>query len=191
MAAPIPGSPQLPKGFLAVPRGHTQQQLGLLQQLGPMGLAGLQQAQNIDPILQQARTGFAQQTVPSLAERFTSMGGYGTGALSSPAFASQLGAAGAGLEQSLAALSSQHQQALLPLFLKLLGMGLEPEFDIAQKPREPGFFERLFGGASQGAATALPLLLSAGTGGLGLPASIGLAGVLGGLQGVSQSRGGF
>lgn len=148
----------LPSGYRAIPTGQSQQQLDILSQLGPLGLAGIQQAQNIEPILQRARTQFAQQTVPSLAERFTSMGSSRGGALSSPAFASQLGAAGAGLEESLAALGAQHQQALLPLFMQILNAGLQPQYNVMQKQHSPGFGESLLGGTVQGASSLLPLL---------------------------------
>ena len=59
---------------------------------------------NFDPIEQQARAGFEQQTIPTIAERFTNMG---QGASSSGAFARTLGGAAAGLEQDLAAQKAQ------------------------------------------------------------------------------------
>lgn len=59
---------------------------------------------NFDPIEQQARASFEQQTVPGLAERFTGMG---AGASGSAAFARNMGSAAAGLESSLASLKAQ------------------------------------------------------------------------------------
>ena len=86
-----------------------QQQQGALNNLLSDSLRGINNLQqkpfDFAPIEAQARQGFNQQTVPSIAERFTSMGS--GGALSSPAFASQLGQAGSGLETQLAALKSQ------------------------------------------------------------------------------------
>lgn len=67
----------------------------------PQSLARFNQPFNFAPIEKQARLGFERETVPSIAERFTSMG---NNALSSGAFTSQLGQAGASLDHSLAAL---------------------------------------------------------------------------------------
>lgn len=97
------------------------------------------------PIEQSARQNFAQNTVPSLAERFTSMGS--GSALSSPAFSGQLGRAGAGLESEIARLAAEYglQQQGLNLqqqglnqnergmqasnLQNLLGAGLAPRTD--------------------------------------------------------------
>lgn len=151
--SPIPG---LPGGYRALPTGQSQSQLDILNQLAPLAFSGIQQSQNIDPILEQARTQFQQKTIPSIAERFVAMGG--KNALGSGAFTSQLGQAGSQLEESLAALKVQHQQALLPLLMNLLGMGLQPQYDIIQKNYTPGFGERALGGTIQGATSLLPLL---------------------------------
>lgn len=106
---------------------------------------------NFDPIEKQAREGFSQRTVPSIAERFTSMG---SNALSSPAFASQLGQAGAGLETDLAALKSQYGMQQNQQLMQLLGL-LSPQQ--AYFGRQPGLLE----GASQGIAESLPSYLGA------------------------------
>lgn len=111
-----------------------------LQQLLQMGMQGLQNPYGgFDPIAQRARSQFNQQTIPTLAERFTSMGGYGTGALSSPVFASQLGAAGAGLEEGLAALQSQYGLQNRALSQGLLGYGLQPRTENIFMSGQPGF----------------------------------------------------
>src|SRR3990167_60187 len=84
----------------------TGPQQGAINQILGSGLQGLQQNKmDFAPIAAQAREQFQQQTIPSIAERFTSMGGCGG---RSSAFGQQLGAAGAGLESSLAALGSQY-----------------------------------------------------------------------------------
>ena len=121
------------------------------------------------PIAQEARQNFAQQTVPSIAERFS-----GLGAQKSSAFGQQLGQAASGLESSLASLGAQYglqnrgQEAQLALqgrglelqnrgqeaglalqnqgqqmqkLLSLLGYGLRPTFENAYQPRQPGFGE--------------------------------------------------
>lgn len=165
--------------------GQMGAQQQLLQQSLPMllNLLGQQQGQQFDfaPIAQQARSQFSQQTVPGLAERFTSMGG---GRLSSPVFAQQLGQAGAGLEEGLASLQSQYglqQQQMgqreramqLQALLSLLGVGLQPQFENYQRPGQPGLFGNLLGGIGQGfyqQGTQLPGM---------------------GLQGLQQLLGGF
>lgn len=150
-----------PGGFQQQPRFNPQQQNALSQILN-MSLSKLQQPSgfNFAPIEQQARQGFAQQTIPSIAERFTSMGS--GSALSSPAFASQLGQAGAGLETNLAALKSQYglkQQGLEQnLLQQLLQMGLMPQNESFYFQGQPGFLQQ----AGSGLAAALPQLLALG-----------------------------
>jgi hypothetical protein len=116
---------------------------------------GQQQLQNpyqgFEPIAQQARSQFAQQTVPGLAERFTSLG---ENRLSSPQFASQLGQAGAGLEQSLAALQSQYGMQQQGNALRQLELGLRPMYDQSRTSPSTGFGGQLFGAGTD----LLPLL---------------------------------
>lgn len=120
------------------------------------GLGGI--GTGFAPIAQRARTQFQQQTIPSIAERFTAMG---EGAQSSPAFAQLLGQAGAGLEEGLAAQEAQYglqQQGLLQALLgQLLGVGLTPQFETAYMPSQPGFLQSLLGGGLQ----ALPQVYGA------------------------------
>lgn len=86
-------------------------QLGLGNAISSLSLQSLQNAPSMNlpefdfkPIEEEARAGFEQQTVPTIAERFTNMG---AGASSSSAFARNLGSAAAGLEQSLASLKAK------------------------------------------------------------------------------------
>jgi|ERR1700761_6210123 len=125
------------------------QQQGILSLLLQQGGQGLQNPYaGFAPIAQQARSQFSQQTVPSLAERFTSMG---SNSLSSPAFASQLGQAGSGLEEALAALQSQYGMKNQQNALSLLALGLSPSFQNFYQQSQPGFGENLFHGALQAA----------------------------------------
>ncbi len=117
------------------------QQLPLLSsgQMGVKGAVGNQALQalqglggnqfNFQPLAQQARTQFQTNTIPGLAERFTSLG---QGAQRSSAFQGALGQAGGELEQGLAALQSQYglkQQGLQQQLLgNLLQYALSPEF---------------------------------------------------------------
>lgn len=140
-----------------IQRFNPQQQQALSQLLS-MGLGGLQNLQqfNFEPIAQQAREQFQQQTLPSIAERFNSMGG---GRLSSPSFAQQVGQSAGNFQTGLAALESQYklqQQGLQQDLLKnLLNFGLSPQVDSIFRPGGSG----LFGQVAQGAGASIPLLL--------------------------------
>ena len=104
---------------------------------------GQDQYAGFDPIAQQARTQFNQQTVPSLAQRFSAMGDNAT---SSPAFTSELGQAGAGLETGLAALKSQYgmsnrQQTMNEKnqLMQLMNMGMSPMYQNYPVEAKQGF----------------------------------------------------
>jgi len=79
---------------------------------------------------------FEESTVPSLAEKFTSMG---EGQRSS-AFSGALGRAGSDLESQLAALRNQSG-------MNKLQFGLQPQFDTTTTPAQPGMLEGLIGPA--------------------------------------------
>lgn len=143
------------------------QQINALNQLLSQGLSGIQSMQqpfDFSPLEQRARSQFQQQTVPSIAERFTAMG---AGSQRSSSFPQLLGQAGAGLEEGLAAQRSQlglqergQQQNLL---MNLLGLGLQPRTEQFYIPRSPGFVESLLPALGQGVGSGLgylPLLLS-------------------------------
>lgn len=131
-----------------------QQQL--LQLLGPLlqgGIGSRPDYTGFAPIEQNARTQFHTQTIPGLAERFTSMGGAGTRGSSD--FAGALGSAGAGLEQGLGALRAQYglqQQGMQQNYLQnLLGLGFQPSFENYYQKSQPGFGENLLSNAFQAA----------------------------------------
>lgn len=105
-----------------------EQQQSLSQLLG-FGMQGLQNPyQGFQPIADQATRQFQQQIVPGLAERFTSLGD-GSTRLTSPAFASQVGSAGADLASNLAALQSQYGFQQRGQALDMLRSGLTPQFE--------------------------------------------------------------
>jgi hypothetical protein len=119
-------------------------QISAQQQLIQQALQGLQNPmQGFAPIAQQARSQFQSQTVPSIAERFTSMG---QGAQRSSGFQQALGSAGAGLEESLAALSAQYGQGQQSFLAQLLGLGLTPQFESIYQPSQLGSAQA-FGGS--------------------------------------------
>lgn len=116
---------------------------------------------NSEPILQQARTGFEQRTIPSLAERFTSMG---SGGQRSSAFAGALGSAGAGLEQDLASLQQQFNMQDRGQLMNLLNMALRPQFENTYMTSTPGFMHGVMPGlmgstGSAAGSSLLPMIL--------------------------------
>lgn len=139
------------------------------------GLQGATQQFDFAPIEQQARTGFAQKTLPSIAERFA---GLGQGGQRSSAFYNTLGQAGQGLEESLAAMKQNYNLQMMPMMQQLMGMGLNRRFENAMHQRVPGFLETggsaLLGGLGQALGTAA-------TGGLG-----SMGALMSGLNGVSN-----
>lgn len=100
-----------------------------------------------EPIAQNVRNMYQNQVVPTLAERFTSMGS--GAALSSPAFASQLDTAGKDLQSSLAALQSEYGLRQQGLGQQLLGMGMKPQFENVYQEGSPTFLSGAFGGLSR------------------------------------------
>ena len=111
---------------------------------------------------------FKEQTIPSLAERFSS---FGQGAQQSSAFGQQMGQAGAGLSENLGAMRGQLQQNAMSQLMQLLGIGTGTRtFENIYQPASssPGLFQSL--------APALGM-------GLGMGAGGGLSNWLGGLMG--------
>lgn len=153
----------------------TPQQQTSLDQILQQAMSGMQENQQygFEPMAQQARTRFSQETIPSLAERFTSMG---EGAQRSSAFQGSLGQAGAGLEENLAALGSQYGLQRQGQLQQMLGMGLQPQFENVYHESSPGFLQAL--------APSLGMALG---GPVGSAASGGMSGLL---QMFRQLRGG-
>jgi hypothetical protein len=122
-------------------------------------MAGLQPGGQLDfgPIAQRARSQFSQQAIPTIAERFSSLG---QNALSSPALYSQLGGSAANLEEALAAQQGAFQQRNM---MGLLGLAGQPSFETAYMPRQRGLAE--IGGSAL--LQALPYLAMAYGGGMG------------------------
>lgn len=103
---------------------------------------------------------FDEEIIPSIAERFTS--GFGPGSYKSSAFGQQLGKAGAGLSEALAALRSQLGFQGISGLQGLLGTGLTPQYETAFRPRTQGLLGQGLGAFSQGLGLGLPSLLLGG-----------------------------
>lgn len=138
-------------------RRYDTQQQSALHSLLSRGLAGLDNPQKgFEPISDNARRQFQTQTIPGLAERFTSMGGSGQ---RSSAFQGALGSAGSDLESNLASLGSQYGLQQQDILLRMLGLGTQPSFNSVYIPRTEGFGEQ-FGSSIAGAAgKAFPQIL--------------------------------
>lgn len=143
---------------------YNQEQMGALSQILQQALSGIKNPQaGFEPIAQQARTQFQANTIPSLAERFTALGG----GQRSSAFQDALGQAASGLEQGLAAQGAQYGLQNQGYLQNLLGMSLRPQFENLYHPRQPGFLESLGGTAAQGLGQGLGLLSTGGIGQVG------------------------
>lgn len=143
------GSP----GQLAhIPR-FTQPQMSALSSILGKGQNMLSNLlMGFEPIENQARQQLQQKTLPSIAERFTSLG---NNAMSSPAFLSQLGGAASDLESNIAALKAQFGMQNRNQAMQLLAMGLEPQYQNLRLEAQPGFLGGQFMPALMGLGTEL------------------------------------
>jgi hypothetical protein len=142
---------------LRTPIYGQQQGAGFAEAL-QMALEGLRNNKlDFGPIAQQARTNFAQQTIPSIAERFS-----GLGAQKSSAFGQTLGQAGAGLESNLAAQQSQYGLESNRALQNLLGIGLTPQYETSYSGGREGEGSKAVNSAIQGIIKFLGSYLSAG-----------------------------
>jgi hypothetical protein len=120
---------------------YTPQQQAMMSQMLQQG------GQNADfgAIRNQEVNRFNQQTVPSLAARFTGMGGQG--GQHSSGFQQALGMSGANLGTDLAGMQSQYG-------MQQLQMGMRPQFENVMRPRQAGGLEQGLSSVAQ----LLPLL---------------------------------
>jgi len=156
------GAQELPGGTTAVqtPR-FTPQQRGGYEQLLQQGLSGMQNipSAQFGPIADLYKTQFQQQTIPTIAERFTGMG---AGGQRSSAFEQALGGAGAGLNQQLAGMEQQFNMQQrgqeISRLMNMLQMGLQPQFQTDYIPPEPGFLSSVGSGLGAGIGSAMPMI---------------------------------
>ena len=125
-----------------------------------MGIGNLQQLLSGSPeafaaFEAPAKRQFEQEIIPSLSERFSSLG---QGAQQSSAFGQQLGQAGAGLSENLAAMRAALQQNAISQLMGLgqSALGQRPFENIyTPKSRSSGLFGSLAPGIGQGIGTGL------------------------------------
>lgn len=141
--------------MLQVPN-QTEEGRNVLNKLLQQGIAGLQNQGRPDfgPIKEAYEQNYRQNVMPSIAERFASLGG---GAAGSSGFkASMLGAEG-NLQQQLAGMEKQYNQQDFMNLLNMLSMGLQPQYEYMYQPREKSLWESLLapllGGVSNAAGT--------------------------------------
>ena len=115
---------------------YNPEQQDWMSQLGQMGMQGLQNPmEGFEPIAEQAKSQFQQQTVPSLAERFTSLG---AGSQGSSAFQGSLGRAGAGLSRDLAGMGAQYGLQRTNQLQNMMNTALTPQFENMYRPEQSG-----------------------------------------------------
>src|SRR5438445_637928 len=108
-----------------------EQLMQLLQQQSPQGEYGF------NNIADEYTHNFNTNTIPGLAERFTAFAPGAESAQRSSAFQGSLGAAGADLNRSLAAMKAQYGQNQQGYIAQLLQAGLQPQNN-AYSPSQPG-----------------------------------------------------
>jgi hypothetical protein len=151
----------------------SQQQMGLQNNLMQRGYNGLDQF-DFAPIEAEARKGFEQKTLPSIAERFR-----GLGATGGSGYQQMMRSSATDLEGQLAAMKQNYNLKRQPMFQDMMNMGLRPQFENVMHEAEPGM-----------AQTLLPLIGK----GLELYATGGMSGIgdlLGLLNNMSQSNNGW
>ena len=148
------------KNFIFGQKGKHEQQpiydpqrMKALDQLLKSGMANT----DIGALQGEARKGFETDILPTIAERFTGLGG----GVRSSAFQGALGQAGSDLSSRLAGLRYQGG-------MQQLGLGLRPTTQNVYYPGQQGAMEQL-----------MPLLLQLGGSYLGGPAGAMLGGALG------------
>ena len=122
------------QGAMGQLRAGGQQQL-------PQMFQFLQQILSQDPEMMRqfeapTRRAFEEQTLPTIAERFTGMD-----AQKSSAFGQQLGQAGAGMEERLGADRLGRSSDAIKQLLEMLGGGLGQQFDTILRPAQTGFLQ--------------------------------------------------
>lgn len=117
-----------PTSITQLPQFTLGQQSAMDQLLGDYTTRS-RQLSDFSPIEEQARTGFEQKTLPTILERLQTFGGTGSSGAQQ-----MIGQAGAGLEQSLAAMRQQFNENILNRLMQGAQMGLQPRFENVVEP---------------------------------------------------------
>jgi len=135
---------QLPR-FTPQQEQTTGQLLGGAQEQLPQIFQYLQQILSQSPEMMQqfqapAMRQFEEEIIPTIAERFSKVN-----AQKSSAFGQQLGKAGAGLAENLAAQRAGLGQNAISQLQQLLGQGMQPQFETMFRPGTSGSLAQLLG----------------------------------------------
>jgi len=122
-----------PKMFVS-PRFTTNQQ-EMINQIIQQAQRGLQDPyEGFQPLIDEAMSNFYTKTVPTIAERFTSMG---QGAQRSSAFQAALAEGGGDLNRSLLAEKARYGLQNKTVLSNLLGIGMQPSYEASYMPGGP------------------------------------------------------
>ena len=148
---------QMPGGGTAVQMPNfTPEQMNMMQQLGSQGMAGMGNlpSASFDPIQQAMTSQFYQNTVPGIKEQFTNIGGQ-----RSSAFGQELGAAGAGLSERMAAMKQgfnvQQRGDEVQRLMQMMQYGLQPQFQYGITPPKQSFWSQAIPGLFSGVGSAI------------------------------------
>jgi len=137
---------------------YTPEQESALNDLLNMGMSGLRNLSfDFSPYENIARTKFREETIPSLAERFSALNAQG-----SSSFKSALGRAASDLESQLAQMRSEYGLRSLPLLQNMVTMGLARRSTPYYEAGQPGFIQGVL--SQPGTLRSLLSLLMAGRG---------------------------
>ncbi len=127
---------------------------------------GIQQLQNpyagFDPIANKLQNQWTQNTVPSLAARFGSLG---DNKLTSGAFTSQVQGSQNQLNDIIGSLGSQYGQNNINSALNMINSGMRPQFENIYQPSRTGFVQNTWNNAQQTVNSLAPMAAKAFTGG--------------------------
>lgn len=149
--------------FKQLERFDPQRRQGF-DQILQQALSGMQQNKaDFAPIAQRETERFKTDIMPSIAQRFTSMGSQSTG--SGRAEAMRRG--GVDLGTQLAGMGSQHGLQQNQQLMQLLGMGLAPQQENFFMPGNQGFLGGMAPGIGEGVGQGIAGFMGGGSGGGG------------------------
>ena len=150
------GQPGQNRQFSTLSPQQSQMSQMLLQLLGPQMQQhfGGGQGSGFEPIANEMRQGFKENTVPTIMERF----GGSNSSEGSTALPQMLGSAGADLERGIGSMRSQYGMQQNQQLLQLLSSLMQPQQENVYNQRQPGMFENIATAGAQGAGSMLPLL---------------------------------
>lgn len=179
---------------------YNQNQTDTLNNLIERAMGGLDPSKmSLEPENQRIMSQFNKQIIPSIASRFANMG---EGAMGSSGFQGALGGAMGDLGERLQANTAQYNRQMAPMYMGMLGAGLQPRQEQMFMPGTSGMSGQLMEALSsglgqlisniisgQGGMDLLKALLGAGGGG-GSAAKTGMGGAnyFGGGVGVQSLR---